>query len=282
MTRINRVIIFTCIFLYTVLPKTFAQPAGNELQTLLQGISNVQEVMRVVDGYYKIHPPQSGLGVENDYLQWKRWEKWARAHVDETGKIANVIALTKSAVDAEDVLYGKPAKPTAAYRVENAGPNGTSSASGFWSPLGPYTNNVLAGGLEGIGRMDRIAFHPTDPNTIFVGSPGGGLWKTTDGGSNWTCITNSLPLIAISGIAVNYNNANIIYILTGDGDSHRAGYFVTLAGYSANSDGVYKTTDGGVSWQIDRNVSGLITSVYQTTSAVIIGDRYTLNGLSIY
>jgi photosystem II stability/assembly factor-like uncharacterized protein len=204
--------------------------------------------MQIVNNYYKLHKPQTAPDRENPYLHWKRWEKWARSHTDESGNLANVAALTQAASESLNARYGPPAPPSAAYRVEGVSPNSTNSASGFWTPLGPFTNTVLANGLEGVGRMDRIAFHPTDPNTIFVGSPGGGLWKTTDGGANWNCITNNIPLIAIAGIAVNYNNPNIIYILTGDGDSHRAGYFVFNAGYSANSDGVYKTTDGGTTW----------------------------------
>jgi photosystem II stability/assembly factor-like uncharacterized protein len=248
MAVIYRVIFSASLLLWLLLQQVTAQPADEELKTLLQGKTKVDEIMQVVDNYYKIHKPETGLEKENDYLHWKRWEKWARSHTDETGKVADVTALTKTAVSALDARYGTPATPTAAYRVEGVSPNATSSASGFWSPLGPFTNNVVAGGLEGIGRMDRIAFHPTDANTIFVGSPGGGLWKTTDGGANWSCLTNNIPLIAISGIAVNYSNPNIIYILTGDGDSHKPGYFVSNAGYSANSDGVYKTTDGGITW----------------------------------
>lgn len=246
--NIYRVIFTVTLFLLALVQQLMAQPPGDELNTLLQGKTRVSEVMDIVDAYYKTHKPDKSLGKEDKYLHWKRWEKWARAHTDEDGNVANVARLTQMASESLNARYGAPAAPTAAYRVEGMGPNITNSASGFWSPIGPFTNNVIAGGLEGVGRMDRIAFHPTDPNTMFVGSPGGGLWKTTDGGSNWSCLTNSIPLIAIAGIAVNYNNPNIIYILTGDGDSHRAGYFVFNAGYSANSDGVYKTTDGGVTW----------------------------------
>jgi photosystem II stability/assembly factor-like uncharacterized protein len=225
-----------------------AQTSKEELARLLEGKTRLDDIMTVVHQYYKTHKEVAGLDKETDYQHWVRWEKWMRPHLDEKGEFTNIAEKTNAAITQLDQRYGPAAAPSAAYRVEGASPNGTSSASGFWTPLGPFTNNVVAGGLEGVGRMDRIAFHPTDANTIFSGSPGGGLWKTTDGGANWACITNSIPLLAISGIAVNYNNPNIIYILTGDGDSHRGGYFVFNAGYSANSDGVYKTTDGGVTW----------------------------------
>jgi photosystem II stability/assembly factor-like uncharacterized protein len=245
-----RLISFFFLFFFTILmmQSAVAQPRNKELDSLLIGKTRFDQIIPIVHQYYKTHKVETGLEKENDYQQWLRWEKWMATHLDSAGEFTNIAEKTTNAVNELNQRYGNVQPPTAAYRVETESPNATNSASGFWSPLGPYTNTVLANGLEGIGRMDRIAFHPTDPNTIFVGSPGGGLWKTTDAGTNWNCITNNLPLIAISGIAVNYNNPNIIYILTGDGDSHRPGYFVTNAGYSANCDGVYKTTDGGITW----------------------------------
>jgi hypothetical protein len=235
----------------------FPQENRKELDSLLIGKTRMDQIMPVVHQYYKTHEKQAVPGKESDYQHWMRWEKWMLTHLEENGEFANIADRTTQAIFGLKSKYGDITSPTAAYRVEGASPNSTNSASGFWSPLGPFTNNVVANGLEGIGRMDRIAFHPTDPNTIYVGSPGGGLWKTTDGGTNWACLTNNIPLIAISGICVNYNNPNIIYILTGDGDSHRGGYFVFNAGYSANSDGVYKTTDGGVTWYKTGALSGV-------------------------
>lgn len=189
-----------------------AQENRHELDSLLAGKNRMDQISPIVHQYFKTHKEQQGLEKESNYQHWLRWEKWMLTHLDENGDFTNIAQRTNDAVNSMRTQYGEFARPTAAYRVEDQSPTFTGSASGFWSPLGPFTNNVVANGLEGIGRMDRIAFHPTDGNTIFVGSPGGGLWKTTDGGSNWTCLTNSLPLIAISGIAVNYNNPNIIYI----------------------------------------------------------------------
>jgi photosystem II stability/assembly factor-like uncharacterized protein len=39
-----------------------------------------------------------------------------------------------------------------------------------------------------------MAAHPTDPNTLFVATPNGGVWRTTDGGATWSPLTDSLPL----------------------------------------------------------------------------------------
>lgn len=114
----------------------------------------------------------------------------------------------------------------------------TRSTSGTWSLLGPtsyYINNT--GQPTGMGRINAIAFHPSDASTIYVGSPGGGIWKTTNGGSSWSNINSNLPRLGVSSILVHPGGADTIFIGTGDRD-----------GGDAPGIGVYKTTDGGLSW----------------------------------
>jgi len=117
------------------------------------------------------------------------------------------------------------------------------STHGGWEDMGPHNytvNDVWSQG--GIGRVSCVAFHPTNPQIIWVGTPVGGLWKTIDGGTTWSCITNNFTSLGVCQIAVNYNNPDIIYILTGGG----------YAGYS-NCIGVMKTEDGGLTWKNIRN-----------------------------
>ncbi len=94
-----------------------------------------------------------------------------------------------------------------------------------WSNLG---TNSSAGGYAGIGRINCIAFHPTDNNTFWVGSPSGGIWKTTDGGANWTILNNDQLVLGVSAIAIpsDYATTNTIYIATGDRDEAVYGHLV--------------------------------------------------------
>ncbi len=115
-----------------------------------------------------------------------------------------------------------------------------------WTNLGV---NSSAGGYAGIGRINCIAFHPSDANTFWVGSPSGGIWKTTDGGSSWTILNNNETVLGVSDIAIrnDYATSNTFYIATGD----RNGNASALGGGQAADNvsvGVYKTTDGGSSW----------------------------------
>lgn len=90
----------------------------------------------------------------------------------------------------------------------------------------------------GMGRVECVAFHPTDPNIYYVGAAGGGVWKTTNGGSSYLPLTDNLPCGGIASIVVHPTNPNLLYILTGAGKS----------GQSNTSIGVFKSTDGGTTW----------------------------------
>jgi photosystem II stability/assembly factor-like uncharacterized protein len=123
------------------------------------------------------------------------------------------------------------------------------SASGNWIIQGPTTylgNNT--GQPTGMGRVNAIAFHPSEVNTIFVGSPSGGFWKTTDGGTSWTNLSNNLPTIGVSSILIHPTTPDIIYIGTGDRDAS-----------DALPMGVFKSTDGGSTWTQMNNTMGDVT-----------------------
>lgn len=118
---------------------------------------------------------------------------------------------------------------------------------GNWQSLGSSTST---GGYAGLGRINCIAFHPTDNNTFWVGSPSGGIWKTTNGGSSWVVLNDTNDVLGVSDIAIphDYAISQTLYIATGDRDG---GSVWTLGGSSNdnNSIGVLKSTNGGLTWQ---------------------------------
>ncbi|MEM7037829.1 MAG: T9SS type A sorting domain-containing protein, partial [Bacteroidota bacterium] len=92
-----------------------------------------------------------------------------------------------------------------------------------------------------------------------VGVAQGGVWKTTDGGTTWTPLTDDLPMLRVSDIAVDPTDPDIMYIAMGDYAYFGAG--LTLDDRKRHTHyglGIYKTTDGGQSW----NPTGL--SIAQT------------------
>src|SRR5262249_17485503 len=60
-----------------------------------------------------------------------------------------------------------------------------------WTAIGPAPLNSSQATGNVSGRIAAIAAHPTDANTIYVAPAGGGVWKTTNGGTNWTALTDT-------------------------------------------------------------------------------------------
>ena len=118
---------------------------------------------------------------------------------------------------------------------ENNSYSKTSTQSN-WISKGPINTPIILsnGKKRGNGRVNCIAFDPVDPDIIWIGSPAGGLWKSVDGGSNWTTNTDGLPVIGVSHIAIDPNNNQIMYIVTGDANAT-----------DTYSIGILKSTDGG-------------------------------------
>lgn len=103
-----------------------------------------------------------------------------------------------------------------------------------WETLGPNTLDTLS------GRMICLTFDPTDSDILYAGAGSGGLWKSTNGGDSWFPLTDVLPSMHVSAIAVNPQNTQEILIGTGIGK--------VLTTTLQPGVGVLKSTDGGLTW----------------------------------
>jgi photosystem II stability/assembly factor-like uncharacterized protein len=111
-----------------------------------------------------------------------------------------------------------------------------------WAHFGPAPIQAFGQPTNPLaGRVNAVAAHPTNPNIYYLATDGGGIWKTTNGGTTWTWITNqpNLPSQVIGAIAVAPTNPNVIYAGTG-----RADFSVD----SRYGQGLYVSTDGGNTW----------------------------------
>src|SRR4029077_4111535 len=99
-----------------------------------------------------------------------------------------------------------------------------------WRLIGPFRG----------GRSVAITGIPSKPNVFFMAPNNGGVWKTIDYGRTWNPIFDDQPSGSVGGIAIAPSNPDIIYV--GSGEGLRRPDLST-------GDGIYKSTDGGGTWQ---------------------------------
>jgi hypothetical protein len=168
------------------------------------------------------------------YKAFKRWEYFVQPRVYPSGDLS---VLSQTSKNYSDFLKN----------YTNASGNKTSSntsvLSATWVAVGPMgAPTGLVGGLpRKAGRDNFITFHPTNPSTFYAGAAGGGLWETTNSGTSWITNTDNLPVTAVSDLVIDPTNTNVMYLATGGGDD-------ILSAFPVSSDGVYKTTDAGLTW----------------------------------
>lgn len=224
----NKIVVFLILLVQTT--SSNAQ-TDTLLQKQLKGKKNLSDIMTTVKSHYRNPETMRQLGenrVNRNIKQWLRYEWFMSSRLGANSELVNINQKMFEATGIQQRNYVRSGS-----LVESTGGN--------WVPVGPLDTE------NGIGRVDRLAFHPTDADIVFAGTTAGGLWRTTDAGANWTNLSPYIPSGGISGIVIDPINTNTIYILTGDGDSNFGG-FVQDFGYLRLSIGVLKSTNGGANW----------------------------------
>jgi photosystem II stability/assembly factor-like uncharacterized protein len=90
------------------------------------------------------------------------------------------------------------------------------------------------------GRISDFAMHPEDRSTYYVATSSGGVWKTDNAGTTYQPIFDSQGSYSIGCVTLDPNNPNVVWVGTGENNNQRS---------VAYGDGVYKSEDGGRSWQ---------------------------------
>ncbi|MEZ5426154.1 MAG: carboxypeptidase regulatory-like domain-containing protein [Pyrinomonadaceae bacterium] len=96
-----------------------------------------------------------------------------------------------------------------------------------WTPLGPapIPNGQTSPSAPVSGRVISIEIHPTNPNIVYVGTAQGGVYRTTDGGTNWTPIFDSADSLAVGAIAIAPSQPETVYVGTGEPNFSSDSYF---------------------------------------------------------
>ncbi len=159
------------------------------------------------------HFDSAGTGRGTGYKQFQRWLWERKFHVDENGYFVPLQTEWNNFLAARNSMRSE------------------AVAAANWTPLGPSGWTHTSGWNPGTGRLTALAIHPANQNIIYVGSPGGGLWKSINAGTSWTPLTDDNALrMSIFGLAIDPLDQNVLYAATD------------------NSAGVMKSLNAGVSW----------------------------------
>lgn len=154
--------------------------------------------------------------------------------------------------------------------ASSASPQQIAINMSAWTPIGPEpTSSIFFG--ETSGRVNALAVDPCDSsgNTIYAGGAQGGVWKTTNGGANWTPMTDSqlsisTGLIALDPVAADCTGGHTGAIYYGTGEEN----FAFDSFYGA---GVLISRDGGNTWTKDNTfvtvTSGSPSTITPTNAA---------------
>jgi len=201
------VLLFSCL--------TFGIASAQKYRKMIElGTFTVQEIQEAAEQHFNVVGTGRGVG----YKSYKRWENQALMMMDENG-------LLKS----PDFYYNEYERHNQEINL-----NGVRAAfQGSWEQLGPTTwdDSNSNGWNPGVGRITSLGVESANQNHIIVGSPGGGVWKTTDGGVNWTVLTDNLSNIDV-------------YALTIDPTTNSTYY------WGATGGNIYKSVDSGVTWSL--------------------------------
>lgn len=197
--------------------------AQKNLSEILSQEKKFEEIVQEANDYFEKESLQKKVPnsddyqeQDGDYARFKRWEYFWKHHQRENGYLG------------DPNLYRQQAK------VQLRGNNPFAAVQ--WKNFGLPKN---LGAQVGPGRTTGIDFHPTDPNTFYVSTAYGGIWKTEDKGRNYVPIGDNLPTLAVAAVVIDKDEPNTIYAATGD---------PTWFGYP--SLGIFKSSDDGKNWEV--------------------------------
>ncbi len=160
-------------------------------------------------------------------------------------------------IRAEEIEYSKklPARTNSLFKA--------SSREGFdWEEVGPKDVG---------GRTRAIAIDVTNSDRVLAGGVSGGIWETTDKGASWKFLSSSTSLLSVTSIAQDPRpgHTNTWYFSTGEYYGNSA----SIRGSSFRGNGIYKSTDNGITWNVLPNTLSDITkfdSRYDYVSKIIV------------
>ena len=165
-----------------------------------------------VDALYRSYFAEHDFTKTYHTQYYKRWRRAALPYLNEAGFIIKLSEETQVQID-KDYLRKQQQQKTS-----------------NWSVVGPITN-FQEGLTQGSGQTNVYSFDQclNSPNVCYCGTEPGEIYKSIDGGANWTCISLALDFgSGVTSVEVDYSNPNIVF--------------------AGGNKGVFRSLDGGTTW----------------------------------
>ncbi len=197
---------------------------GNKIETNFTKLNN-----QMSDYYDSVHKASGSIELvkgEKKYLRWNNF--WASRSSSSNFQLGGDL-------DVNDFYLQK--LTSGQITLCNSSVNDI-----LWNSIGPQPNDA------GIGVINCIALGNDGINTIYAGTTSSGMFKTSNAGASWTCITDNIkmPAMGVNTIDVDPNDSRHI-IFASSANTHGL--------VASNGNGIYETFDGGTTWKniLDSN-----------------------------
>ncbi|WP_299604457.1 discoidin domain-containing protein [uncultured Aquimarina sp.] len=233
------------VLVFLIINTVFFQSSAQEFYELLEEENlKVSKLERIGNSYYRNKDKGKGSG----YKLYMRSLYWAKRNADSKGHI-----ISDAKVLDESRKFYESFQNNSKTNIQN------NQRNSGWQELGPFNWTRTSSWTPGLGRVTAFAVEPSQQKLMYAGSPGGGIWKSTNAGQSWSPIGDQMFSMSIWSIAIDPNNSNIVYL-----------------GNSAGQ--ILKSTNGGSSWSEIQRVSGTPRRIliHPNSSRIFVGTTKAL------
>ena len=208
-----------------------AEPAGAELEE--QDDPGARQRWR--DEWFNENYGQTGRQAKQRLFRQGLWSPEYQRFMMGAAKRERLRYSSKMPRTAASDVVFDPTSP-----IKARSPAGSLSSALRWTNIGPTKASFLRNGSAMLnvidsGRVIDIATDPTSPDTVYAAFAGGGLWRSLDGGAFWQAMTETLGSLSVGAMAMDPNNASILYLGLGNA-------------FDGTGLGVVKMTERGEAW----------------------------------